>query len=113
MGGRQIIVDLLCAVCHHERRVLLGDTEGQSAVFNVNGFRYPMLHEVTCGDRSCAPHSKVCEFLPISSRGHAASGMLRQSNGSRDEVSGDSRLDESDDVEVIGFLAVVKQFYKA
>ena len=73
-----------------------------------------MLCEVTCGDRSCAPRGKICEFLPISSReGHTASGMLRQSNGPRDEVSGDSGLDKSDDIKVVGFSTAAKQLYKA
>ena len=32
VGGHQITVDLLCAVCHPERMVSLGDTESRSMV---------------------------------------------------------------------------------
>ena len=111
-GGRQITVELICASCRTERIAELGDADLMTSVFFDNGFRCSLLRGVSCSDRAPLPKGSVYEFSPASMRGVSmTTGALQSSTDTPGEVSRD--IGEGDDVEVVGFSAVAKEFYKA
>ena len=111
-GGRQIMVELTCASCRTERVAGLIDADLLTSVFYENGFRYSLLRGVSCNDRTPPPKRSVYEFALTGTRGVLlTTGALQTSTDIPVEVSRDTR--EGGDVEVVGFSAAAKQFYKA
>ena len=71
-----------------------------------------MLRGVSCGDRAPLLKGSVYELSPAGARGApTAAAGLQASMESRDEVS--REIGGSSDVEIVGFSAAAKQFYKA
>ena len=50
MGGRQIIVELPCAVCRIERTVSLANADAVGTVYREDRFRCSQLRNVVCGE---------------------------------------------------------------
>ena len=111
-GGRQITVELTCASCRTERVAGLIDADLLTSVFYENGFRCSLLRGVSCNDRTPLPKGSVYEFALTGTRGvPTTTGALQTSTDIPVEVSRDTG--EGGDVEVVGFSAAAKQFYKA
>ena len=111
-GGRQITVELTCANCRIERIAGLGDANLLTSMFYESGFHCSMLRGVSCSDRTPLPKGSMHEFSSAGMRGvPLATGALQSSMETLGEVSRDAG--EGNDIEVVGFSAAAKQFYKA
>ena len=114
-GGRQITVELPCAVCRIERTVSLANADAVGTVYREDGFRCSMLRNVVCGERMPLSRGSMFELLSAGrSEVPAIAGGLRQPQELKEEVS---RHHEdgggSEDIEIVGFSSAAKQFYKA
>ena len=91
----------------------LAGTDLTASVFNKNGFRCSMLKGMACEDITPLLRGSVYKLAASVARDipvHPV-GTLPSPAESRNEVSGDNG--GSEEVEVTGFSAAAKQFYKA
>jgi len=120
-GGRQITVKLPCVLCRLERTVGIGSADAVATVYQDGGFECAMLRGPVCGERLPLSRGQVFDFLqtthqevPSRSRDRSPSIDARQlTSRILEETSRNSATEESDSVEVVGFSAAAKQFYKA
>ena len=88
------------------------DADLLTSVFYENGFRCSLLRGVSCSVRAPLPKGSIYEFALTGTQGvPMTTGALQTSTDIPVEVSRDTG--EGGDVEVVGFSAVAKQFYKA
>ena len=126
VGGRRITADIACSVCRRERPVSLAGADASLTAFYENGFRCDMLGGVACGERSSLPRGDVHTFVSVARNENAPVQAAVPSVGSPVRPPAETprnpletheepsrERNESDDVEIVGFSAAAKQFYKA